>query len=152
MKFSSMYSNHAKELAGVDCSFESFGSLVRSEFQDECDINRIMDRYISTGVIEHVSNAIPVFSDVSELGDYTTLRLKLNLASNAFMELPAKLRDMMSNDPANFEPFLADPSNRDLLVSYGVFLDGSAKVENQQRGSASSGDSDPATSASEATG
>lgn len=120
MKFSSAYDNHAASLAGFDCSEPTCGSLTRSEFVQDCDINAIMARYVRTGILDHATSLIPAFADVSALGDYATLKGKLEIASNAFLELPAKLRDMVGNDPANFLSFVADPENSSVLAEYGL--------------------------------
>lgn len=122
MKFSTKYENHACELAGEDFSAEFCGCCTRSEFADDCDINMIMSRYVRTGVLDHLNNASALFADVSALGDYTTLASSLESAQEAFMQLPAAIRKAMGNDPANFESFVSDSSNNELLKMHGLIV------------------------------
>lgn len=41
-------------------------------------------------------------------------------AEEAFLKLPAKVRDQFGNDPARLVEAALDPSKRDLLVSLGI--------------------------------
>lgn len=118
--FSSKYSHHSAELAGIDCSAESFGNAVRSEFAQDCDINLIMSRYVKTGVIEHLNPLVSSFSDVSSLGDYSAMRFALSAAEDAFMQLPARVRELVGNDPARFLDFVSDPANLSAIVDLGL--------------------------------
>lgn len=115
--FSTRYNHHSKELAGV--VFEK-PSLVRSEFQNECDINHIMARYYKTGIIDHVSELQAVFSDVSELPEYQGMLDAVTAASEAFGELPSSVRKRFGNDPSELMAFLSDPDNTDEAISLGL--------------------------------
>jgi len=94
-------------------------SLTQQQFKQECDINYILNQYLRTGVLTHVSSETPYYSDVSELGSYSAALDVVRRAETAFMELPAKLREELGNSPARFESWLAAPENRERAVELG---------------------------------
>lgn len=142
MQILSKYKNLAGQIVGRDCSKARFGSLVRSEFRDDCDINKIMARFTKTGLITHLNTAQAAFADVSELGDYTAIHNRLLAAQEAFMSLPAHIRKDMDHDPSKFEAYLADPENADKLLKAGLLVQ--AQVEPQDESLLSS-EADPAS-------
>lgn len=95
-------------------------SLTRQEFAEECDINVLMERYESTGVISHVNRAQPMFLDTTE---YPTLQGAMDLfrqAAESFNGLPAKVRREFENDPQKFVDFASDPANVARLREWGL--------------------------------
>lgn len=102
----------------VDCS--DLPSLTRQEFAEDCDINTLMDRYETTGVITHFNNGVPQYLDLTDVPD---LRMSLDIlaeANAAFMRLPAKVRAEFDNDPTAFVDFASDPKNIDKMREYGL--------------------------------
>ena len=85
----------------VACSLEE--RRTKSEFADECDINKIMDRYNRSGFDPfEARKALARFGDVSQVPDFMEMQAKLIAASDAFMSLPAAVRKQFDNDPAEF--------------------------------------------------
>lgn len=107
-------------------------SMAAQEFADEADINTIMDRYKTTGLLVDplIPRSVqPEFGDYSSVDDFHTAQNIIAEAQELFFELPASLRKRFSNDPAEMLRFLEDPSNRDEAISLG-FIDSPPVVDN----------------------
>lgn len=78
---------------------------------EECDINRIMRHYASTGLINHQSKTPPTYGDFTNSMEYQTACNALIRAEDEFMELPSSVRQRMGGDPGYLLDFLADPAN-----------------------------------------
>ncbi len=120
MNFSTKYENHASTLAGV--VFDPEEDMTRQEFADESDINNIVAKYKRTGELPAARDAaLAVFQDVSGIGDYQDAVTRLKDAENAFMELPAIIRDEFNHDPLALVDFAMNPDNFDRAVELGIF-------------------------------
>lgn len=95
----------------VDCSK---GGRTRQEFKAECDVNRVVARFMKTGVLP-VGGLQGLFADVSEVGDYRQHLEAVQAAEALFMGLPASVREQFQNDPGAFVEFAADPANAEQL-------------------------------------
>nr|QJB19807.1 MAG: internal scaffolding protein [Microvirus sp.] len=96
-------------------------SLTQQHFKDECDINCIMDRYASTGVLTNgLSTRAPIFDDFSVTFDYHSAKNKMIEAEMLFMELPARVRDAFENNPENLLRFIANEENREEAIELGL--------------------------------
>lgn len=104
---------------GIDCSVEP--SLTQQNFRDECDINNIMSRYQSTGLLDDCFNSERgSFSDVASAVDYHTAQNLILSAQQVFDELPLKVRRRFNNDAGELLTFLDDPRNRDEAIELGL--------------------------------
>lgn len=74
----------------------------KQEFKDECDVNNIVKRFVRDGFVAHLNKGVPVFMDVSEIGDFRTAVDQVRAATKFFDNLPAKVRAKFGNDPARF--------------------------------------------------
>lgn len=102
---------------GVDCSVEP--SMTKQSFADECDINKIMERYEKTGVMPEGRHMYEFGDAISEYSYQESLNAVIH-ADEQFAQLPAKLRDRFGNDPVQLLKFLEDPANRDEAVELGL--------------------------------
>lgn len=119
IKFRTVYSARDEEHKGILFTSDS---LAQQHFRDECDVNVIVDRYVKTGVIEHTAEIPPHFADVSDIPmNLFDAYNAVEAAEAAFMDLPAKLRKSLDNDPSRLSEWLSDPSNRQAAVEYGLF-------------------------------
>lgn len=119
-------------------------SLTKQSFKDDCDVNRIMAKYQSTGVLEHVKY---MHENSLRYGDFTGFDFRdvcdrVVQAQEMFDTLPAKLRYRFENDTAQFLDFVSDPRNKDEMVTLGLMPPSSAKkseksVENATTSSSS---------------
>ena len=98
-------------------------SLVDASQQSDCDINRIIDHFRETGSLVdpiHPGTRRPVFGDFSEIPDYQGAMSVIAQADEAFMQLPAKVREKFANNPQQVFDFLADEKNRQEAVELGL--------------------------------
>lgn len=102
MKFLTQFSVD-RPSPGVDCQTKRDVDLgAKQEFRDECDINRIMDRYNRTGQLPDLVSREPMYGDFSEVPTYLEAVELVERAETAFMALPAEVRAECANDPAVF--------------------------------------------------
>lgn len=91
-------------------------SLTIQSAADECDINRMIDRYNRTGSFHGLisqPSAAPSFGDFSDASSYHEAQNKILAADSAFASLPAAVRDRFRNNPAELFSFLEDRNNLD---------------------------------------
>lgn len=119
-------------------------SLTQQQFKEECDINNIIARYETTGLLTdplHPGTRQPMFGDFSNVMDYQAAQNIVVRANEAFEALPAKLRDRFDNDPALMLEFLQDENNREEAVKLGLVKESVSDVNSSSSGNSSSVDS-----------
>jgi phage internal scaffolding protein len=94
-------------------------SKTDQSFKDECDINKIMSRYLKTGEFAHVNHNKPVYIDCPSV-DYLQALEVVGEAGEAFDAMPADIRDRFKNDPTELLRFLEDNSNYEEAVDLGL--------------------------------
>jgi len=99
----------------------SGGPLVtKQSHKAECDINNILSQFKKTGVINHISQLKPEYSELPDNIDYqSALNIQIQ-ADEAFLQLPSVVRRYFNNDPAMLLAALNDPDQHDKLVEYGI--------------------------------
>lgn len=95
-------------------------TLTKQAFKDECDINNIMRKYQTTGLVSHFAKGEPKYGDFSNSVDYHEAMNQVLAAQDAFMALPSSIRARFSNDPGYLLDFVSDPNNRDEAVRLGL--------------------------------
>lgn len=104
-------------------------SKTRASEAEATDVNRIMAKYLRTGVITHWNNRRPVYGDFSQANDYKAALDQVIEARDAFAELPAEVRKAAENDPEVFMRMLADEDGMQQLVDAGMELDDTSKPD-----------------------
>lgn len=118
IKFRTVYTARDEEHSGIVFSSDS---LAQQQFRDECDVNRIVDQYVRTGVLDHLSEVAPQYGDVTEVPtDLMAAYDAVGRAEEAFMQLPSQLRKDLNNDPSRLSAWLRDENNRETAVRYGL--------------------------------
>lgn len=92
----------------------------KQSFAMACNINNIMKKYTRTGDFAHVVTQIPQYGDFSNVDDYKSALDKIESARALFMELPAKVRAHVNNDPGQFLDFIGNPESRDDMIRLGL--------------------------------
>lgn len=126
------------DATGVDCSMEKLKSDIEAglvpeqdilaahqEFKDDCDINKIIERYDKVGVPLPRQNAqewMNACGDFTSGFDYREACESVLAARESFMELDAKVRNRFDNDPGKMLDFLADGRNRQEAVALGLVV------------------------------
>ncbi len=102
----------------IDCG----PTMTKQSFQQECDVNFIMNKWKRTGEIPAamVGTLPPSYGDFSNPTDYMTALNQVIEAKEAFAHLPAFLRDRFANQPVNLLAFLANPDNQEEAVKLGL--------------------------------
>lgn len=87
-------------------------SMTQQQFQDECDINTIMQQFKVTGQLP-VSGRMPEYADYSDaVTDYQTAMNAIREAKENFMSLPSRVRERFHNDPQELLDFVMDKDNQ----------------------------------------
>lgn len=108
-------------------------TMTQQQFKDECDVNVIIDRYTSTGVIpeELVNASAGVYGDFSGVGDYMEMQNRLIAARESFDSLPSSIRSRFNDNPAELIAFVSDGNNYDEAVKLGIVSPRSAALERE---------------------
>lgn len=117
MKFTHAYTPPGQRVRRATKNTEP--SLCEESHATETDINVIMSRYERTGQLPQVLGQ-PLFGDFTEMPDYRQAVTQIRQAEEAFLEVPAKVRALFGNDPAEFIKFCSDPGNKAELEKLGL--------------------------------
>lgn len=95
-------------------------SMTDQSDKNYLDINNIMENYSKTGLLPQFKEKVAQYMDASILPSYIEAHSQIREAKELFEAIPSPIRKLMDNNPANLEPFLKDPENKDILIKYGV--------------------------------
>lgn len=109
----------ASDASGLSCPEPT---LAQQHPRDECDINYIVERFGITGQLPPHSGPMPTYGDFTGVTDYRDALEAVMKADEAFMSLPANVRERFDNDPALFVDFCSsnDPQDRSLAMELGL--------------------------------
>lgn len=88
---------------------------------ESCDINNIMARYATTGVLTHLASGQPLYGDFSEVEDYQASLNKVMSAEERFNSLPSDIRKKFDYNPQKMVEFILDEKNREECYNLGFF-------------------------------
>nr|QJB18981.1 MAG: internal scaffolding protein [Microvirus sp.] len=100
-------------------TFKPDSPFTKQSFKDECDINTIMSRYQSTGVLPDLEQAAPQYLDATGFDFQASMDYIAN-AHTLFHELPSSVRTKFGNNTASFMEFVSNPNNRSEMASMGL--------------------------------
>ena len=86
-------------------------SMTKQSFRDECNINKIMEKFQKTGAIDHYAKYGGEYGEVPQAALLDAMNIVAQ-AEEMFADLPSSIRKRFSNDPAEFLEFMEDPKNR----------------------------------------
>lgn len=109
--------DQASQDAGL--AFDPDEGMTQQQFADECDINKIVERFGLTGQLPE-NLRMPVSGDFTGVTDFHSAMNIVRQAEEEFMRVPAKVRERFGNDPGALMAFLDDPGNRDEAVKLGL--------------------------------
>lgn len=95
-------------------------SLTQQNMAADTDINNILAKYRTTGVLTHVAKYAGQYGDFSGVPDYKTGLEMVMAAEDMFMSLPANIRDRFGNDPGRFIEFATNKDNQEELQKMGL--------------------------------
>lgn len=95
-------------------------SRTKQAFKDECDINTILKRYQTQGILPDMIKKNPMYGDFSQGTDYQEALNLINVANQQFNALPSRVRAQFENNPQKFLEFATNPQNIDQMVELGL--------------------------------
>lgn len=95
-------------------------SRVKQSFRDGSDINNIMKKYLSTGVLPYLNPRTPKYGDFTSADDYFACALKVRAAEEAWLQVPSDVRNYCGNDVGNYFRLIEDESLREDAYRLGV--------------------------------
>lgn len=95
-------------------------SMTEQSHTKHCDIRNILSRFMRDGVIEHVNEREPQYTDVSVCPDYHGALEIVRATEEMFSSLPAELRDRFANDAGMYLAWINDPANAEEAVELGL--------------------------------
>lgn len=119
-------------------------SRTKQSFKDDTDVNAIMRKYLSSGLVSHMNRQQPRYGDFSSGVDFKEALDSVRDAEARFLELPSHVRDYVDNDPAKLLDLVFDPARVEEVRKLGLIPPG----EETPKGTAvspSSGGEDPPT-------
>lgn len=114
--------NHAKAFCAQVFPVDENGLpayITEQGHQKECDVNNIIKKYDTTGIISHVNNIQAIYADVSEI-EFRSSLAKMEEIKGKFMQLPSELRKRFDHEPEKLLGFLDNPNNRNEAVELGL--------------------------------
>jgi len=105
------------DLTGLECKDPS---LAQQHMKEETDINYIVERFGVTGQLPEAPVRVPTYGDFTGTNDYRTALDIVLAADDAFMQLPANVRERFHNDPAELVDFVSDLNNRSEAIELGL--------------------------------
>lgn len=94
-------------------------SLTKQSFVPETDINNIMNKYLRTGEIHHLTPQKGTYGIAPSYDFREALEIVKN-STEKFDNLPSEIRTKFDNDPAKFLEYVENPANLSELVSMGL--------------------------------
>jgi len=96
-------------------------SRTKQSFASEADVNAIMRKYASTGVLPPGAAENASYGDFSSVLEYHEAMNRVRAAEDAFGRLPSRVRDHVGNDPGKFLEMILDPSRSSEVEELGLF-------------------------------
>jgi len=96
-------------------------SNTKKSFRDECDINKIVERFTRTGLLPD-GKGPGVYGDFASVPDYQRSCDLVISAERQFLSLDAKVRKRFGNSPVEFLKFVADPANVQEMIDLGLAI------------------------------
>lgn len=96
-------------------------SRTKQSFKDDTNINNIMARFRSTGLVDYVNKFSPQYGDVTGIDFFSSMQTVAK-GREMFDELPANIRNRFNNNPELFLDFVDDPQNEAEMVRLGLLV------------------------------
>lgn len=87
--------------------------------KNQCDVNHIIRKHDTGGIILHVSKMEHQYGDMTA-NDFAAMQQIVLQAKSSFEALPSKIRNEFKNSPELFLKFMEDPANRDRAIELGM--------------------------------
>lgn len=124
-------------------------SRTKQSFIGETNINRIMEKYYTTGLVSHINRREPRYGDFSNAPDFMTALNRVKEVQQLFADLPSKVRNACDNDPGKLLELVYDPARVEEVRALGLIPPGEEPTPAQEAVAAKAApDTTPAESGS----
>lgn len=106
----------------VPTIFDPEEKRTKSSHKDECDINKVMEKYVKTGQMP-AGLRRPRFEDFQFEGGLKEMLERYQYAEADFLSLPSKIRTRFDNDPVKFVEFFQQPMNAQEAYDLGFLTE-----------------------------
>ncbi len=83
----------------------------KQSMKDECDINKIMEKFQKTGALAHVNKHEAEYGFATS-EDFASAMRTVTVAQEMFDDLPSSIRNRFGNNPGAFLDFVQDANNK----------------------------------------
>lgn len=115
-RYFNRYNSHERGSPGVE---PGGPSLTKQSFRKECDINRIMAKYVKTGELPP-GLGVGRYGDFSQASDYLEALQTIESSQKQFASLPSGVRTFFRNDPSVMLEFVSNPDNLEKAHELGL--------------------------------
>lgn len=95
-------------------------SLTKQSDASDADVNKVVNRYVTHGVVPPLNGRRAEYGDFTRGGDFTSMYNAVAHAMSEFEALPSAVRDACRNDPAIFLDKVFDAEARRELEALGL--------------------------------
>ena len=92
----------------TNIDYTDIPTLTVQDQHDSTEINRILDRFQRTGLIEHVNKNQAQYGEFSQYSYHENLNM-IHTIQESFDELPSQVRKQFENDPQKWIEYLGNP-------------------------------------------
>jgi len=104
---------------GLKCTQKT---KTQQQFKDDADINNIINRHRSSGILPQMIQSNAVYGDFTDEFNYQESLNTVLFAQEQFDNLPSNVRKRFRNEPAEFLAFCNDPNNLNEMYSLGLAI------------------------------
>lgn len=119
VRFATPYNDLPQERHELFRTFNTEESLTQQSDKNSTDINIIMSRYQETGLLPQLTTQ-GLHGDFSEITDFHDAQKRILEAKEAFLAVPAKIRERFHHNPQEFIEFVENPANAEELRKMGL--------------------------------
>ncbi len=87
--------------------------------KNKADIQKILQRHQTIGLVDHLNQAEAQFMDVGAYDDFADVMRIAKSAELEFMQLPSKMREIFDHDVTKWLDSAHDEEKRDALIEAG---------------------------------
>lgn len=117
LRFRTPYDLPHERFSDIECPDDS---RTKQSEMDGCDINLLLKRYETTGVLPDMIKSDPQYGDFSEAPEYQEALHVVQRAEEQFQNLSAKVRARFNNDPVAFLEWVGDGRNAEEMAQMGL--------------------------------
>jgi phage internal scaffolding protein len=118
MKFNTAYST-VPEYEHKGLSIDKKEGLTEQSHKQECDINKILERYEKDKLLTHRNEYKGFYGMATPVEYQEAMNIFIN-AQKMFNDLPSAARNKFGNDVSAFLGFVQEPSNAEEMVKLGL--------------------------------